>query len=57
MSFMATCSELKIDPFMYLRDVIDRISAHPMNRLAELLPDRWLEDRSPSKKEKVSNGE
>ncbi len=43
MSFMATCSEHGIDPFTYLRDVIERISAHPMSRLEELLPDKWLE--------------
>jgi transposase len=40
-SFVMTCKRLKIDPFAYLRDVFDRISAHPANRLEELLPDRW----------------
>ncbi len=40
-SFTATCKRLHIDPFAYLRDVFERISAHPANRLAELLPDRW----------------
>jgi transposase len=41
-SFTATCKDLKMDPFTYLRDVLDRISAHPANKLDELLPDRWL---------------
>jgi len=34
------------DPFAYLRDVFERISAHPQRRLAELLPDHWLAARS-----------
>jgi transposase len=40
-SFVATCKRLHLDPFVYLRDVIGRISAHSANRLAELLPDQW----------------
>jgi len=40
-SLTTTCKRLHIDPFVYLRDVFERISAHPMNRLAELLPDQW----------------
>jgi len=40
-SFIATCKRLRIDPFAYLRDIFERISAHPANRLAELLPDQW----------------
>lgn len=40
-SFTATCKARGIDPLAYLRDVLGRISAHPMRRLAELLPDRW----------------
>ena len=47
-SFTATCKDLKIDPFVYLRDIFERISAHPMNRLDELLPDRWLAERTAS---------
>ena len=41
-SFIATCQRHTINAFDYLRDVLTRIAAHPMNRLAELLPDRWL---------------
>jgi transposase len=38
-SFITTCKRLGIDPFAYLRD--KRISTHPENRVAELLPDKW----------------
>ena len=40
-SLIATCKSLGIDPFAYLRDIFERISSHPQNRLAELLPDQW----------------
>lgn len=40
-SLTATCKALGIDPYAYLRDVLDRISTHPYSRLDELLPDRW----------------
>ena len=41
MSFMASCQRLKIDPWAYLRDVLERIAAHPVNALDELLPANW----------------
>jgi transposase len=41
-SFIAVCQRHKVNAFDYLRDVLSRIAAHPMHRLAELLPDRWL---------------
>jgi transposase len=40
-SFVATSKRLGVDPFAYLRDLFERISAHPKSRLAELLPDQW----------------
>jgi transposase len=40
-SFTTTCKRLNIDPFAYLRDILERISTHPQGRLAELLPDQW----------------
>jgi hypothetical protein len=41
-SFITTCKRLGIDPFAYLRDIFERISTHPENQLAELLPDKWM---------------
>lgn len=46
-SFTATCKRLHLDPFVYLRDVFDRISSHPHDRLEELLPDRWQAAHPP----------
>jgi transposase len=47
-SLIATCKRLGVNPFAYLRDVFARISSHPHNRLAELLPDRWQAARQPA---------
>jgi transposase len=41
MSLCTTCKDLGIDPLAYLRDVLDRVSTHPQNRIEDLLPDRW----------------
>jgi hypothetical protein len=43
MTFTATCRKNKINTWMYLKDVLQRIQAHPVSRLEELLPDRWQE--------------
>jgi hypothetical protein len=40
-SVTATCKGLGIDPFAYLRDVLDRVCTHPARRIEELLPGRW----------------
>ena len=40
-SFMASCQRLKIDPWAYLRDTLERIAQHPVTKLDELLPGNW----------------
>lgn len=40
-SLTVSCKRNKIDPFAYLRDILDRISTHPANDIDSLLPHRW----------------
>lgn len=40
-SLISTCRRHEVNPFEYLRDVIERVSAHPASRIDELLPHRW----------------
>ena len=40
-TFTQTCGALGIEPWRYLRDVLERLPSHPPERLAELLPDKW----------------
>jgi hypothetical protein len=37
-SLIGTCRLNGIDPHGYLREVLERIPAHPINRIEELLP-------------------
>jgi hypothetical protein len=41
-SFTSTCQRLGVEPWAYLRDVLERLPAHPADRLPELLPEEWL---------------
>ena len=40
-SFVASCQRASVDPFVWLKDVLSRIAAHPVTRLTELLPHNW----------------
>jgi transposase len=40
-SFFATCAKHQINPQQWLTDVLERLPGHPVNRLAELLPQNW----------------
>jgi transposase len=40
-TFTQTCRELGVEPWRYLRDLLERLPSHPRERLAELLPDEW----------------
>ncbi len=42
-SLLTTCVLHDIDPFTYLVDVLQRISVHPQDRVAELTPRLWKE--------------
>ena len=45
-SLIESCKLRGIDPFEYLRDVIERIATHPAKKILELSPARW-KARSP----------
>lgn len=40
-SLIGSCKLFRIDPFAYLRDVLDRVSTHPASRIADLTPSGW----------------
>jgi transposase len=40
-SFMGTCKLHGINPAVWLRDVLQRINNHPINKIKELLPHIW----------------
>ncbi|THH34209.1 transposase domain-containing protein [Neolewinella litorea] len=42
-SFFASCQRLEVNPRAWLREILERIPDHPVNRLDELLPHRWVE--------------
>jgi hypothetical protein len=41
-SLVASCKRHQVDPFAYLKDVLERLPTHPAARLGELLPDAWI---------------
>lgn len=51
LSLVQTCKHVGVDPFAYLRDVIERVSTHPMSRLGELTPRQWHRLRQAAKPE------
>ena len=47
-SLVQTCKHLRINPFVYLRDVIERVSTHPARLVLELTPREWKRLRRDS---------
>jgi hypothetical protein len=49
-SLIASAKRHGLDPFEYLRDIFKRLPAHPADRIAEFLPDKWkqLRDTKPA---------
>lgn len=44
-SLIESCKRLDVEPFAYLKDVIERVSSHPMSRIRELTPRGWKKAR------------
>ena len=47
-TLIRTCKLNGVEPEAWLRDVLTRVGAHPINRLAELLPWNWTPPATPS---------
>ncbi len=49
-TFTSTCQRHGVDPFVYLRDVLERLAAGELSRdeLGSLLPDRWTAPPKPT---------
>jgi transposase len=54
LSLVQTCKHVGVDPFVYLRDVIDRVSTHPMARIGELTPRQWRQLRQTPKADQAA---
>lgn len=45
-SLVASCKLNGYDPFAYFRDVLERVSTHPADKIDELLPSNWKKPSS-----------
>ena len=41
MTLVASCRNIQINPWIYLKDVLDRIPTHPADRMHDLIPGVW----------------
>lgn len=55
-TLVATCRRADVDPFLYLRDVLERISDHPASKIDQLFPRQWKENFEASAKAAVQAG-
>jgi len=53
-SLVGSCKRHLIDPFAYLKDILERLPTHPADRLGKPLPDAWLETH-PQARRKVAS--
>jgi transposase len=40
-SLVGRCKRHRGDPLAYFKDILERLSVHPADRLGELLPEAW----------------
>jgi transposase len=46
-SLLGTCKMHGIEPYQWLKDVLQKIADHPVNKVNELLPHRWTKITTP----------
>ena len=52
-SLVASCKLNDHDPFAYFRDVLERVSTHPAERIDELLPSNWKKSQSDTEDDDI----
>jgi transposase len=57
MSLIQTARLHGLDPYAYLRDVLERLPLLPASQIATLLPGAWKLSRQPTHLKKESDGE
>jgi hypothetical protein len=55
-SLVGSCRRHQLDPFAYLKNILERLPAPPADRLGKLLPNAWLETH-PQARRNVITGE
>jgi hypothetical protein len=53
-SLVESCKRHQIEPIAYRKDILERLPAHPADRLGERLPDAWLETHPKARREVAS---
>ena len=53
-SLVGTCKRQLIDPFAYLKDILERLPTLPAEQLSELLPDMWIAANPQARVKKAS---
>jgi hypothetical protein len=51
---VGSCKRLGGDPVVYLTEALDRLPTHPVDGIAELLPDAWFAAH-PNSRRKVAS--
>ena len=54
-SLVASCKLNDHDPFAYFRDVLEKVSTHPADKIDELLPSNWKPPKSNAEDDNVLN--
>lgn len=53
-SITGNCKRLGIDPFAYLRDVLECLPTTPVQNLPDLLPDTWFAVNPRARRKKAA---
>ena len=55
-SLMITCKQLKVEPYAYLHDVLQRLPSHPNKDIWQLTPRGWQETFAPKSSQPSPSG-